>query len=173
MLGSLHAAYLLRKMFSFFLCYGLRPLAFSDWDLIVKIMNNFDVCYYSLKMGLAYRKASNYKANRKRCADIQDRTKSNPRARCNNYPIWPFYTSRQLLYDTVMITVVLLLVINIITSVALCDKRCDLLNIVCSVLVSCIIIIIIKLKNQHLEEFQGRFNLLRLKGKYMHHLVQH
>ena len=85
-----------------------------------------------------------------------------------------FYTWRQLLYDTVMITVVLLLAINIITSVALCNHRRDLSNIVCSVLiVSIIIIIIIKLKNQHSEELQGRFNLSWLKGKYMHHLLQH
>jgi len=75
-----------------------------------------------------------------------------------------------------MIAVVLLLAMNIIISVALCNNRCDLLNIVRSVLVFCIIIIIIiitKLRNQISEELQGRFNLLRLKGKYMHHLLQH
>ena len=74
-----------------------------------------------------------------------------------------------------MITVVLLLAINIITSVALCNHRRDLSNIVCSVLIVSIIIIIIiiKLKNQHSEELQGRFNLSWLKGKYMHHLLQH
>jgi hypothetical protein len=86
-----------------------------------------------------------------------------------------FYTWRQLLYDTVMITVVLLLAINIITSVALCNNRCDLLNIVRNVLfifIIIIIIIIIKLRNQHSEQLQGRFNLLRLKVKYMHHLLQ-
>jgi hypothetical protein len=82
-----------------------------------------------------------------------------------------------MLYDTMMIRVVLL-AISIITSVALCNNQCDLLNVFCSdlfvsIIIIIIIITIIKLINQHSEEHQGGFNLLRLKGKYMHHLLQH
>ena len=51
-------------------------------------------------MGLAFRKASNYKENRKSCADIQARTKSNPRARCNNYPRYEFFIPRDNCYLT-------------------------------------------------------------------------